>query len=89
MTTIDENLFLAVLTSLGEKIYEHQTGLLAMFNLCLGKKLFTMDDFLAEKSKAESFPEIRKLRRFLDDLHTAKEQADLEAILRKYKGPLQ
>ena len=86
---MDEDLFFAVLAAFGEKIYEHQTALAAIFNICLAKGLFTKDEFFNEKSKIEAFPEIKKLRRFLDDLHTAKEQADLEALLRDYRGPVQ
>jgi hypothetical protein len=73
----------------GQKLFEQQQGFAAMFNLCCDAGVFTETRFHQERERIMNFPEMKKFSELLESLRTAKAEADLEEVLRKYKGPIQ
>jgi len=84
-----EKEFIDLLKVLGEKIYELQTGLAAMYNLCLHEKVFSEPRFQAELAKVAGHGDLKALRNLLDRLSNSMGAEDLAEFLRKSKRPVQ
>jgi hypothetical protein len=86
---MDEKTLVSMLRAYGQKIYELQTGMAALYNLCVRSKIFSDGAFQDELVKVQSFPEFQKLKTLVDQFGSSTEQESLEELLQKYKGPVQ
>jgi hypothetical protein len=86
---MDEKTALELAYAFGPKLFEHQQGFAAMFNLCLKARVFTEAQFHEERERIAESPDMANFSELLESLHTSKAQADFEEALRKYKGPIQ
>ena len=86
---MDEKAVLELAYAFGIKLFEQQQGFAAIFNLCLYAGVFTVARFHEERESIMKFPEMKKFAELLDGLRSAKEDVNLEEVLRKYKGPIQ
>lgn len=86
---MDEKTLVALLRAYGQKIYELQTGMAAMFNICLRNNIFSHEIFQEELAKVEALPDFQKLKTLVDRFGNSTERESLEELLQKYKGPVQ
>ena len=78
-----------VLYEFGKKYFELQQGFAAMFNLCLRARVFTEDQFHAERAQILAFPEMKRWAEFLEELKNSTEDDDLLEALKRFEGPIQ
>jgi len=86
---MDDRVLRNFIHAIGSKLYEMQVGFAAIYNLCKRAGVFTESSFHAEMVDIEKSEDLRQMKAALDRFGASTGVAELEELLKSYKGPIQ